>query len=151
MKSSTPKSRKAIRRMSEKRFAQLGGKAFSTIVAKPRRQSVKRKPRSPEEYARIYGSKARVAFVKSLGCVYCTALSPFFGLATAGRSDNAHTVSGGKGRKADYTTIIPLCRNHHRMYDEHRGPLANQTVRDVMKSAAAEVERMWLAHSLGRA
>jgi hypothetical protein len=55
------------------------------------------------DFARIYHSRARVRWVKSLPCVGCT-----------GRpSENAHTENGGMGRKADYPTIAPLCSSCH--------------------------------------
>lgn len=65
---------------------------------------IKPKKRKPSEFARIYGSPARVRFVARLGCVVC------------GRTpaENAHTESGGMGRKADADTIVPLCGFHHR-------------------------------------
>lgn len=108
-------------------------------------KAVNRK-RKASEFARTYHSRARVAFVKSLGCVYCTALHPLFGIVSAGKSDNAHTEGGGMGRKGPYTSIVPLDRTHHRMYDERRGPFADEAVRAAIASAALEVERMWLAH-----
>lgn len=61
------------------------------------------KPRSNLEFQRVYGSKRRVEFIKHLPCAVC------------GKTpcENAHTKSGGMGRKADYTTIVPLCRKCH--------------------------------------
>lgn len=64
---------------------------------------IKAKKRSASDFARVYGSKARVEFVKSLPCVACNATP----------SDNAHIKSGGMGRKADYTDIVPLCSKCH--------------------------------------
>ena len=60
--------------------------------------------RKASAFARAYHSKERVAFVKALPCVVCHQTP----------SDNAHIENGGMGRKADYTTIVPLCRTHHR-------------------------------------
>lgn len=110
------------------------------VTARPRP-----KKRTPSEFERIYGSRARVRWVKSLPCVYCAMLNPLLGLATAGRSHNAHTVTGGMGRKADADTICPLCPAHHRLYDEHAGPFTNDLARDVVKAAAAEVAARWRA------
>ena len=103
--------------------------------------------RQKVEFARTYHSKARVAFVQSLGCVYCTALSPIFGLATAGTSHNAHVghEGAGAGRKANYDQITALCASHHWCYDERRPPLDDETVRAAIRSTMAEVERRWLA------
>lgn len=74
--------------------------------APPKRSGpIKAKPRPASETRRIYGSKARVAWVKSLPCAGCN----------RGPCINAHTESGGTGRKADHTTIIPLCERCHRI------------------------------------
>lgn len=105
----------------------------------------KPKKRSASEFARIYGSRARVSFVKSMGCVFCSTLSPFIGRATMGECHNAHTETGGMGRKADYTTIVPLCASHHRRYDEHAQPFDKPELRELIRNAAPEVERRWQA------
>jgi hypothetical protein len=107
------------------------------------RKPRKRKPRKPSETLRIYGPPERRAWVKSLACTYCFAVHPLIGLATAGSSHNAHTVTGGTGRKADYTTIVPLCASHHKRYDEHQAPFDSELVRDAMKASAALVEQEW--------
>lgn len=83
--------------------------------------------------------------MKSLGCVYCTAVSPFFGIQTVGKCHNAHTENGGRGRKGDYTSIIPLCPTHHRMYDQHEKMFAVKVVRDGLKATAEEVQKRWEA------
>ena len=59
--------------------------------------------RRRKEWARAYGSKERVAFVKSLPCATCHATEGI---------ENAHIRTGGKGRKADYVAIVPLCRSN---------------------------------------
>ena len=72
------------------------------------RKRIKAKARSNIEFQRIYGSQRRVEFVKNLPCVVCTKKP----------SENAHIKSGGMGRKADYTQIIPLCASCHRLQHE---------------------------------
>jgi hypothetical protein len=62
--------------------------------------------RKRSEFARCYGSRARVAFVKALPCVVRNC-------AQVTRSDNAHVGNGGMGRKADARHIVPICRWHH--------------------------------------
>lgn len=65
--------------------------------------------RRKREFARAYGSKERVEFVKALPCSF---------VGCNGRpSDNAHCITAGMGRKANADTIIPLCREHHRQFD----------------------------------
>lgn len=55
--------------------------------------------RQKREFARAYGSPERVAWVQGLPCTVCRATP----------CDNAHTASGGAGRKGDHRTIAPLC------------------------------------------
>ncbi len=132
-----------MRKMSKKKRASLGNKpVYSTISSKPKkRKSWKRKP---SEFKRIYHSRERVRWIKDQPCIYCTAISPLFGIA--GQSHNAHTVSGGAGYKADHTTIIPLCGSHHMRYDRHLFPFNNNDTRQTMKDAAAIVHARWLLH-----
>lgn len=64
--------------------------------------------RRKREFARAYGSKARVQWVQSLACLVCLSRP----------SENAHTPSrSGMGRKGDACTIVPLCSAcHHRLH-----------------------------------
>lgn len=66
---------------------------------------IKAKAKSSAEFARIYGSEARIEFVKALPCIACG----------KGPCENAHIRSGGMGRKADYRDIVPLCESCHRL------------------------------------
>lgn len=111
-----------------------------------RGKPIKRKKRTPSEFARIYGSKERVAWVKSLGCIVCLGIAPVFYVATRGTSHNAHTANGGRGRKADYTTIVPLCASHHRCFDEHQHPLDTDEARQYVKDFAPRIEVLWQSH-----
>lgn len=65
------------------------------------------KPRNParkkREWTRAYGSPERVAWVRAMPCTVCRDTP----------SENAHTASGGTGRKADADTIVPLCARCH--------------------------------------
>ena len=77
-----------------------------------RRKPIRRSPvrkvnpkRKASEFARCYGSKARVAFVKALPCAAC---------GRQGQSENAHAFGDGAGRKGPYTAILPLCGDCHR-------------------------------------
>ncbi len=66
--------------------------------------------RKREAFARAYGSRGRVAFVKAFPCVVCVKRYP----KMWGDSDNAHVPSkSGAGRKGDARRIVPLCRWHH--------------------------------------
>jgi hypothetical protein len=84
----------------------LKRKTRLTSKAKPKpRKRIKAKPRGSIEFQRIYGSKRRVAFVAALPCIVCHRTP----------CENAHIISGGMGRKADYTDIVPLCPSCHRL------------------------------------
>ena len=107
---------------------------------KPRPVNRKRKAR---EFARAYGSTARVEFVKALPCANC---------GIVGYSQNAHTENGGAGRKGPYTSIIPLCGPHgfpgfiyegcHARWDRHEIPTTLD--REFAAQATAEhVEAAW--------
>lgn len=89
--------------------------------------------RRQSEFARCYGSKERVAWIRAYPCVWCFSFP----------SDNAHTESAGMGYKAGYETIVPLCRSCHRRYDEYKYPFNSEPVRDGLKQFAARIERLW--------
>jgi hypothetical protein len=104
----------------------------------PRKSRIPRvnRQRKSKNWTRAYGSVERVLFVRSLPCVMCGAVP----------SENAHIETGGMGRKADYTKIVPLCKSGHdafhvygRDYFKHRSYLD-------LEAAAAETEARWRAH-----
>lgn len=78
-----------------------------------RKTGLKPKRRKPSEYARIYGSRARVEAIKRMRCAV-----PGCGL---GPCHNAHIRNGGMGRKSDWTDIVPLCGRHHFAFDDQLG------------------------------
>lgn len=106
------------------------------------RGGIRRKARTPSEFARIYGSKKRVAMVKGMACCARYLVGP---TCSRGPSENAHTETGGMGYKAGYETIVPLCATHHDCYDEHRAPFADEANRERMKASARALNAMWLA------
>lgn len=106
--------------------------------------------RRQSEFARTYHSKERVEFVKALPCIVCG----------HGPCDNAHIETGGMGRKADYTKIVPLCsmpmdhpwspgypKGHHGEFHRvGRDSFVKSYVHHSidLEKAAAETERLWL-------
>ncbi len=94
------------------------------------------KKRKPSEFARIYGSRARVRWIKAQPCVVGSR-------GCEGAIENAHTENGGIGRKADAATIVPLCHRHHA--DMHLfGARAVQTAWRVnLTLAASATEQAW--------
>lgn len=91
--------------------------------------------RRVKEWDRAYGSKTRVKFVAQLPCAACG----------GGPCENAHTESGGAGRKADYTKIIPLCGGLHGCHaKQHRsGWLSIAMTETSRERAAALTEQLW--------
>lgn len=104
-----------------------------------KRSAIRRKPRSPEEFARVYGSKARVEWVQSLPCVGC------------GRtpSANAHTENEGKSRKGHHSTIAPLCPDGfhgvgcHTKFDRYLAPFDTEACRALVIVAAVRTDLLW--------
>jgi hypothetical protein len=104
-----------------------------------KRSRLRPKKRSPEEYARIYGSKERVLFVKALPCVLANE-------NCAGTVDNHHTENGGLSRKGDYQTIVPLCDWHHAALHTVGPSLVAAFHGLDLKTTAADTERRWQNH-----
>jgi hypothetical protein len=100
------------------------------------RSRLKKHARKPSEFARIYGSKERVEFVKSLPCQMCFIV---------GQTVNAHVGKEGKGmqRKANYDQIAALCPRCHSAYDNHEEPYADGWNRMLVLCAMDRTERLW--------
>ena len=91
------------------------------------------KGHSDEERDRVYGPEERRAWVTTLPCIACGARP----------SQNAHSVSGGMGRKADYTTIVPLCATcHHEVHSVGIRTFQREVGVDLV-AAAARVADAW--------
>mgnify|MGYP003672380500 FL=1 len=101
-----------------------------------------RTQRRKAERLRAYGGTERIKFVRSMGCSICgwVTTQPRPGLEHP--IENAHTRSGGTGRKADADTIIPLCWTHHDEYDGGKKTFAAKYSFDPI-ARAAEVESAW--------
>jgi hypothetical protein len=104
----------------------------------------KPRPRNPRRHAtnwaRAFGSTARVEWVKTLTCLVAHTGT------CGGLIENAHVGTGGMGRKADASAVVPLCHWHH--YVLHRNGVRSFEryfgVRLV--EAAAAVQRAWRAY-----
>jgi hypothetical protein len=113
----------------------------STRRAIPKRNAKRRK----SEFARCYGSKERVEFVKSLPCLTCGWVP----------SENAHIKGDGAGRKAHYTEVVPLCGYtymegcHQMLHRMGRGGFDGFEMhfRIDLEKAAAETHAAWIAFS----
>lgn len=131
-----------IKKLSDKRLKELGGKPmFSTIRKKKRPES---------KTARIYGSKARRDWVKLQPCAAC---------GVEGFSVNAHVAppsEKGTGYKASAKWIVPLCVNRwplpdtvvgivgcHTLHDEYPDIFAHKHPDFDATRAAQETEKAW--------
>lgn len=108
--------------------------ARSAITGK--RARIRPKKRSPSEFARIYGSKARVAWVKAQPCI-----AAHFGCG--GAIQNAHIVTGGMGRKADARWIVPLCGFHHDQMHRNGARWFTAVYYTDLPALAAETDHRW--------
>ena len=88
--------------------------------------------RTKAEQYRIYGSPERQDFVRSLGCLIC-----------GQPPELAHTSSGGTGRKADASTICPLCTAHHHELHQHGVKTFEAQWGVDLKASAAWIEAKW--------
>lgn len=108
---------------------------------KPRQTWIKPKKRSASEFARIYGSKARVKWMKLQPCVVCD-WAP---------SDGHHTENGGTSRKGPAESIVPLCRLHHDEFHRFGVVLSGGRIyaRVDLRALASLTEYRWQCHLRG--
>ena len=116
------------------------------------RKPTKRKRRTPSEFRRIYGSKERVGFVKSLPCANCNIRDGFYDGLVMWAVVNAHVRNSGTGRKGPYTAIIPLCETpdragcHDVQHDVGWLALSALDTREKREAAATRTEELWQSH-----
>lgn len=106
-----------------------------------RKTAIKRKPRSAKQFARIYGSPERAAWITSMPCMWAGAgLGPCLG-----ETVQAHVRSDGHGRKADARWIVPMCSlGHHPQFDQYTPPFnRGNWAREAAYRYAAQVEQCW--------
>lgn len=114
------------------------------ILRRVRPKAVNRK-RKASEFKRCYQSKVRVEWVRHQKCVACGYVPRDEGRLC----ENAHIETGGTGRKADRTKIVPLCWICHLQI--HRvGRVTFEKVFDGidLEKLAAQTEAAWLAAQL---
>lgn len=113
-----------------------GRPAFSTL-ARGKRIRPRNPEKQAEEFARCFHSLERVEFVRSLPCA---------ATGRHGSIDNAHIKGSGVGRRAHYTSIIPLSRALHRKV--HRwgwSSVPELSAEEVREYVAALTEQRWQA------
>ena len=103
----------------------------------PRKQNPER---LASNWKRAHHSKARQKFVGRLPCAACGYDGDYL-------RHGAHTVTGGGSRKADYTSIIPLCGPCHiKQHGVNGGWLAIGMTAEGKRRAAENTEEMWQTH-----
>lgn len=100
---------------------------------------IKPKKRTAAEKRRVYGTDARIAWMKARPCEVP-------GCHVTG-CDLAHAVSGGMGRKSDYTSLLALCHPHHSEQHLIGTPAFEAKYGISLTDAAARTEAEWQAHT----
>ncbi len=101
-----------------------------------KRVNVKRRK---SEFARCYGSRQRVAFVKSLPCAVNLGCS-HWGI------ENVHIETGGVSRKSSDDKILPLCEVHHRQLHIIGRESFERIYGIILEEAARRTENRWQSH-----
>ena len=81
------------------------------MITKVRHARKSKAQKRREKFAREYHSDERRQHLVGLGCV--VQLHGFTPGPCSGNIENAHTETGGVGRKADYRKNVPMCSGHH--------------------------------------
>ncbi len=99
--------------------------------------------RKRDTFARCYCSDERIQFVADLGCI--VQLHAHWPEPCSSVIQNAHTRTGGTGRKADYDTIVPMCARHHR--ECHMGQKTFERKYGIDLALSADVVQIgWVEH-----
>lgn len=120
-------------------------------LVKPRR--IAKKPRTPAEFKRIYGTKERQAWMRHLPCHFC---------GYTGATQICHAKTGGMGRKDDAKRTWPGCGPHWEfgLMPTSLNGVGFQLVRgchnrpyrsEDLLIIAAEYEAKWQAHLASKA
>ena len=109
-------------------------------TGKSEAQKARDKERKARDFARKYGSEERCFYVATLHCVVPDC-------SHRGWMENAHTVGGGIGRKANAETVVPCCARHHRTGADslhNLQPEAFEAAHGVLLEVAADdTETSW--------
>lgn len=105
-----------------------------TPVAPKPRKPLRAKPRKASERERIYGPKGFQDWLHKLPCVCC---------GHRGSIHAHHTENGGMGRKADWTTLVPVCAAHHRMIHDIGQKRVAAMYGRVWEIEAGRVQEAW--------
>lgn len=90
--------------------------------------------RTAAERLRIYGPPERQEMIRQAGCIIC------------GQSaELVHTKSGGTGRKADYASLVGMCRGHHHELHQHGSRTFEARYGVDLKALAELTEAAWQA------
>lgn len=111
---------------------------------KPKRGAKAAKQRA--KFQREYGGVTRLTWLKAWVCR--ARLHPH--LDCSGPIEAAHTASGGVGRKADASTLIPLCRKHHAELHQYGAHSFEKAYGLSLRHEAEKVDNEWQRHLAGQ-
>lgn len=86
-----------------------------------------------KDFARVYGSPERVAWLQSLPCIACYATP----------SQVSHVKSGGVARKGDAQFTVPMCHACHQEYHQHGHTTFEGKYEIDLLAVAANVAAAW--------
>lgn len=98
--------------------------------------------RRKKSFARAYGGKERVRWVQTQPCCVAAYFAVHRDLV-----DNVHIETGGAGRKADANTVVPMCRDHHRLLHQMGRAAFEKRYNIDLGKLAQRTQARWLAFS----
>lgn len=138
------------RTFSEKTAAQQKLRTSSRVKTRnPKPIARRNKKRQAVEFARTFGSRERVLWVKSLPCLACLLVDTLYGW---GKVENCHVTDPGneKGgsRRANHRGIVPMCRGHHVRFDRRLAPFNDPAQREYIERQAERIAAKWDAEGV---
>jgi hypothetical protein len=114
------------------------------FLKRTRKPAPRNKKRQAVEFARTFGSVARVRWIKSLPCLACLLVDRIY---SGGKIENAHVADPGheKGgsRRANHRGIVPLCERHHTRFDRWLKPFDDPNQREFIERQAERIAVKW--------
>lgn len=111
-----------------------------TPLKRSGRVKARNSQRRVREFARAYGSRERLAWVKAQPC--CVS-------GNLGNIDAAHVRTGGVGRKADACWTVPLAHDLHLLLHQHGKATFERAYGVDLDTLARETEERWQRHLIG--
>jgi hypothetical protein len=116
--------------------------AAQKLRAGSKRPNKVNRKRKVSEFARVYGSRQRVAWVKRRPCLVANDECRQYAIENAHVTDDG---TKGMGRKSGYRCIAPLCHLHHRWLHIQGATWFEERYGVSLAFAAAQTELAFLA------